>query len=237
MKDNLKVHIVLYVFIAAVLALGEWVVAQRKGGMPVVPVATRASGLPLIQVQPFAGIPAQTVKQVFQDIRKCYSNTILLSAVPLPARAWYKPRGRYRADSLISWLSHRTPNGATTIGITSYDISTTKDKVPDWGVMGLGYQPGNSCVASTFRLKKAKLRDQLFKIAIHELGHTQGLPHCSNKTCYMADAEGGNPTDQETGFCSHCRRLLEQNGWVFDAVTSTGGVPTNVPQALVASVK
>jgi archaemetzincin len=50
-------------------------------------------------------------------------------------------------------------------------------------------------------------------LAFHELGHTQGLPHCKNKTCFMRDAEGGNHLGEETGFCQFCAALLKSKGW------------------------
>ena len=98
---------------------------------------------------------------------------------------------------------------------TIFHISTTKNEIKDFGVMGLGFRPGNACVASSFRLSKQNKLDQLFKVAIHELGHTQGLPHCEVKTCFMRDAEGKNQTNDEKEFCSSCKIKLEKKGWVF----------------------
>ena len=97
--------------------------------------------------------------------------------------------------------------------MTSKDISTTKDKIKDWGIMGLGFCPGNSCIASTFRLNKSEIYTQFFKVAIHELGHTQGLQHCIVKTCFMRDAEGKNHTNEEKEFCSDCKEILINAGW------------------------
>ncbi len=173
--------------------------------------------MPLIRIQPFRGMSQNEVEYVFKEIKKFYSKTTLLPPIEMPKQAYYKPRSRYRADSIIAWLSRQTPEYSVVIGLTSKDISTTKDKIIDWGVMGLGYQPGNACVTSTFRLNKANLLDQLFKVSVHELGHTQGLPHCPNKNCYMQDAEGGNPTDSETGFCAECTKKLEEKGWDFSS--------------------
>ncbi len=168
-----------------------------------------------IQLQPFDDISSDKINYVLKEIKKVYSNTIVLKPVKLPARAFYKPRNRYRADTLIAWLSRHSPDNFVTIGLTSKDVSTNKDQYVDWGVMGLGYCPGNACVVSTFRLSKTNLLDQVFKVAIHELGHTQGLPHCDVKTCYMRDAEGHNTTDEENEFCPKCRKLLEGKGWIF----------------------
>ena len=103
-------------------------------------------------------------------------------------------------------------NATQTIGLTNKDISTTKGKFKDWGVMGLGFCPGKACVVSTFRLSKKETLDQLYKISVHELGHTHGLPHCTTKTCFMRDAEGKNPLKEETNFCPKCKLFLQTKG-------------------------
>jgi archaemetzincin len=64
-------------------------------------------------------------------------------------------------------------------------------------------------------MKKEIAVGQFYKVAIHELGHTQGLPHCENKTCYMRDAEGGNPLEEEVDFCKTCKMFLKNRGWVL----------------------
>jgi len=177
--------------------------------------AGKVSGTPVIDVLPFNGIPDSLVNYVFAEIKKTIPLVELKKAMPLPPSAYYAARNRYRADSLIAFLARYTPEGHVTIGLTSRDISTTKNKINDWGVMGLGFCPGKACVVSTFRLDRKNLGDQFYKVAIHELGHTQGLQHCPVKTCYMRDAEGENRTDEETGFCSKCKGLLVNKGWIF----------------------
>ncbi|MBC7425020.1 MAG: matrixin family metalloprotease [Bacteroidia bacterium] len=99
------------------------------------------------------------------------------------------------------------------LALTTYDISTTKNNIVDYGLMGLGFRPGNACVASSFRLSDKNKKEQLFKIAIHELGHTFGLPHCPDTHCYMRDAKGKNHTNELTGFCSSCKNVLLDAGW------------------------
>lgn len=168
-----------------------------------------------IIIQPFSDLPNKHLVYVYKELIKIYPNVKVMKAIDLPARAYYKPRNRYRADSLINFLRQKTPGGCVTIGLTAKDISTTKDNIKDYGIMGLGYQPGKSCVASYFRLSKKKSLEQLFKVSIHELGHTQGLPHCPEKTCFMRDAEGENHNDDEKEFCSKCRKHLESKGWNF----------------------
>ncbi len=167
----------------------------------------------IVRIQPFSDMDPGEVKAVTDSIRKFYPNVILNSPVKLPAFAFYEPRGRYKADSLLKFLSSLAKTNETLVGLTVMDISTRNGANPDWGVMGLVSCPGNSCVASTFRLNLTKGKNQLFKVAIHELGHTFGLPHCPDPACFMRDAKGGNPTDEEKDFCINCRQYLRSYSW------------------------
>lgn len=166
-----------------------------------------------ISIQPFTDISKADVEYVYAELKKVYPNIEIKRSIDLPSSAFYSARNRYRADSIIHYLKRNTPKGYVTIGLTTKDISTTKNGVKDWGVMGLGYRPGRSCVASSFRLANDQKRTQLFKVAVHEIGHTQNLPHCSVKTCFMRDAEGGNPTNEEKEFCTDCKAHLIDRGW------------------------
>jgi archaemetzincin len=171
-----------------------------------------------ILVQPFKDIPSEKVQMVTNEIKKVYPYIKILDPIDFPENTYYKERNRYRADSIIKFLSKNTKEGFVFIGLTSKDISTTKGKIKDFGVMGLGFTPGKACVASNFRLNKQNSNEQFFKIAIHELGHTQGLRHCPEKTCFMRDAQGKNPTDEETDFCKKCKQVLINKNWKFNSI-------------------
>ena len=168
-----------------------------------------------IVIQPFGDIPPSYVTYVKEQSSQIIPGIIIRKTIPLPKSAFYDPRKRYRADSLIDFLERNTPDGQATIGLTIKDISCTDPRSPDWGVFGLSYCPGKACVASTFRLKGDNILEQFFKIAIHELGHTQGLDHCPDTTCIMQDAKGHNTTAQEKGFCNACIKKLKAKGWQF----------------------
>ena len=166
-----------------------------------------------IIIQPYSDISDESVQTVYENLKKITPHVTLLKKINIPKEAYYPPRNRYRADSLIKFLAKNAKNDEVFLGITSKDISVKKGTESDWGVMGLGYRPGKSCVISSFRLSKKNKDEQLFKVAIHELGHTQGLPHCPEKFCFMRDAEGGNPTDEEKEFCKKCKNFLIKKGW------------------------
>lgn len=164
-------------------------------------------------IQPYEGLNKELINHIFNELSKVHSNVKLLPVIPLPKRAYYKPRNRYRADTLIFLQRQLAKPGHVILGLTNKDISTDNGEVYDWGVMGLGYQPGQACVVSTHRLSKNKLKEQYYKVAIHELGHTQGLAHCPDITCLMTDAKGKNNTDKEKGFCSKCKTHMNKKGF------------------------
>ena len=167
----------------------------------------------VIVVQPFEDFSAEKANLIFTAIKEVNPNTLRRQNLPLPRMAWNQVRGRYRADSLIRYLSRFGSTDTILIGLTNKDISTTKGQIQDWDIMGLGYCPGTACVVSTFRLSPKDRDNQFYKVAMHELGHTQGLAHCKDTTCFMRDAEGGNPLNSEKDFCSSCKRFLKNRGW------------------------
>lgn len=176
---------------------------------------TQSDSAVTIDVQPFTDARKEQVDYVLQELKKLYPKVELMTSIPIPPQAYYKPRNRYRADSLVNYLNRQHRAGHVMMALTTKDISWTKGTVSDYGIMGLGLCPGNACVASTYRLSKTNTNDQLYKIAIHELGHTQGLKHCPVNTCFMRDAEGKNHTNELNGFCNSCKQYLISKGWAL----------------------
>ena len=170
----------------------------------------------VIVIQPFADFATSLSQRVLRQVKVLHPNTILKKPMAFPPNCFNQARQRYRADSLIRYLSRLATDDTVIIAVTDKDISTSKGVHADWGIMGLAFCPGKACIVSTFRLKNANLYDQFYKVAIHELGHTQGLPHCKVKNCFMRDAEGGNPLNEETGFCASCKSFLIQKKWQFN---------------------
>jgi archaemetzincin len=169
-----------------------------------------------IIIQPLGDFPQSQTTIVSKELEKIYSGTVVVNnPIPIPKNALNYNKSRYRADSLISYLSRHTTKGYLTIGLTNKDISATKGKNKDWGLFGLGFCPGNSCIASSSRLKGENRIEKLFKVSIHELGHTQRLKHCPEKTCLMRDAEGMDHLNELKDFCPKCKSVLVKVGWQF----------------------
>ncbi|GAA4139273.1 archaemetzincin family Zn-dependent metalloprotease [Flavobacterium chungbukense] len=167
----------------------------------------------VIVIQPLGNFQQKQSQKVFAEIKAINSKVILMDNIEFPEKSFYSPRNRYRADSIIKNLKNKIGKDSVIVGLSHFDISTTKNGIKDWGIMGLGYRPGKACVVSDFRLSSKNKNEQFYKLVLHELGHTEGLPHCKEKACLMRDAEGGNPFDQEKSFCNNCKSFLKSKGW------------------------
>lgn len=197
--------------------------------MPAAPVAAapaKGPSRPYLYLQPLGQeLGAEDVALVKEGLVQFYGLEIkVLPRIDLPASAYYKPRKRYRADPLLVLLEKRLPaDGYRILGLTGVDISTTKGKIYDWGILGLATIDGGSCVISAFRCRM-RARDaqhariRLAKVAVHEIGHTLGLDHCPTVGCLMEDAKGKVATcDREHDICAKCRAELTRRGRAIPA--------------------
>jgi archaemetzincin len=172
---------------------------------------------PKLILQPLDKFPSastDSLKVLFSDI---FEDVVVAEPVQFPKMAWYEPRKRYRADSLLKYFHPQVPRGCTQLLLSAKDISATKGKHVDFGIMGLALISGNVGVISTFRLKAERQMEQLKKLALHELGHTAGLSHCSESRCLLHDAEGRNRFDEEDEICPKCLGFLRSVGWKISA--------------------
>lgn len=159
----------------------------------------------IIALQPIGNTPKNTLNILKHNIEHQYKSTvIILPTITLPDNFINYEKGkRYAASSVIKHLKEVMPDTVQYIvGITNEDIYTTKQdkwgniKKPEstykiWGIMGLGYKPGKSCIISTARLysnNEYQYVERIIKITLHEIGHNQGLDHCPDKNCLMTDA-------------------------------------------------
>ena len=168
----------------------------------------------VLHLQPLGDFPHQKAVQLKRDLEchlfPVYHCTIQIDAdIDLPQSAYYKPRNRYWAGEMLKYLKPQS-NEAVVVGLTDEDISTSIHGHYNYGVMGLSYRPGNSCVVSTYRLKNKR---DLWKLAMHEFLHSRGLPHCKsdNPSCIMQDAHGHDTFRGKYDICEECKSLLAKS--------------------------
>lgn len=204
--------LIIFLFLSLVSCMGN----GRGTHVPAGPIK--------VIIQPLGKVPQRMIDSVATAIAREHRATVHVAvARHLPSSAFTTIRTpRYRADTLIAWLRSVKPDSADMIiGLTTVDISITKygsngevrspaSKYKDFGIFGLGYVGGPSCVVSTHRLgspKRDLFYDRLKKIATHEIGHNRALPHCSDGACVMCDAAESIYTIDlaSSSLCRACR--------------------------------
>ena len=172
-----------------------------------------------LAILPFKGVDSGLINELKTGLQKQLNVKLtVLDDAALPSFAFYKPRQRYIADSLLVFLAQTNKaRFEKIIGVTTKDISTRKDPHENWGILGLGSCPGETCVISSFRAGKSKVSHKDFirrmiTLALHEAGHTYGLEHCPVATCIMKDAKGKMNLDDADSYCEKCRNYLDGKG-------------------------
>lgn len=174
-----------------------------------------------MEIVPLGGAQGEAeVRAVVDAIGAFFTVPVAMrEPLDLPKAAYYPPRGRYRAERLLEFLAANvTTRAHVALGLTTVDISTTKGRIADWGILGLATLDGRSAVLSSFRCRRgapdaSHARERFAKTAVHELGHSFGLPHCATPGCLMHDGEGSVLTsDREADFCASTRARLAAAG-------------------------
>lgn len=170
-----------------------------------------------ISIYCMGGYPADSVQYLEVFLRKYFPNVrVMPNNINLPSHYFNKERNRYLASGLLDELAKHRNNDAV-IGVTDYIIFKPNKKSDTFGIMGMSYtNTFKSIVSTKIPLNgKEQSKDNICKLALHELGHGFGLKHCPNETCYMVDAEGTMKIVNAIGFCESCKHVLNNKGWII----------------------
>lgn len=124
-------------------------------------------------------------------------------------------RNQYYATAILRRLEALPSDpGVRLLGVTALDLYIPVLTF----VFGEAQLEGRCALVSLHRLREEfyglppsndLLHDRLVKEAVHELGHTFGLRHCTNWQCVMASTHGVERLDTKTAeFCPGCRRQM-----------------------------
>lgn len=180
-----------------------------------------------VGIQPIGKFQSSLVDTISNTLQRTYGvKIVIMPEIKMPKEAFVNIKTpRYRADKIIKIAKQTKPDSLDYIlCLTAQDISTSKtdsmgrikepkSKYEDWGIFGLGYRPGPTCVVSSFRLMKTthvNFVERLKKVSVHELGHNLGLPHCESKYCVMTDAAEKISTidNEQLKLCDACKKKL-----------------------------
>jgi len=174
----------------------------------------------LIALQPFGQVSPEVIEAVKTEIENFYGfEVVVLEEREISADTYYAKGDRYNSSVIIRRMKKEYPDKYDKIlAITEYDIYHTKGKSKYKGIVGLGLIGGRTAIVSTCRLtlhdvpSERKKLERVSKSAIHELGHTYGLKHCTESTfCIMKSSNGyvRNIDKKEKRFCESCLNKID----------------------------
>ncbi len=168
----------------------------------------------IIHISPLGNIDEKYIHFVQDRVSKFYGfKCVIDKRIPLTDDILAASGKRYEASKII--VKFNSNNNI--LLLTNVDIAhfNKKKNIPEYGIIGLGFRPGKTCVVSTFRIKKGvsekKMMERLEKVSIHEVGHNLGLDHCDyDRECLMNDKKGKiSQIDFESvWFCNKCSKQI-----------------------------
>jgi len=169
----------------------------------------------VIYIQPLGGAEKSDLNFIKSAVEHFYHYKCLIKPqLNLTHDILADSKTRYEANRILS--KYNTDDNLLILTEKDIACANAERHVAEWGVFGLGYRPGTTCVVSTFRLKRnvstELFKARLTKVCLHEIGHNLGLNHCisGDKRCFMNDAKGTiKVVDEEQVFlCEKCRKSI-----------------------------
>lgn len=175
-----------------------------------------SSEKPILVISPIGRLDVDRgfVEQLGKEIHTVFGYRTDIRPLLDEKDLWIDPvRKQYHSTPILDTLAMISPPEAIKLlAITKVDLF-----IPILThVYGEAQLGGKSCILSTYRFSEGVapvadiLRDRLFKEAIHELGHTFNLRHCSDASCVMHYCRGIREVDRKSSrFCRYCAVMLQ----------------------------
>lgn len=175
-------------------------------------------------LQPCGNVSFDIISRLQEDLESNVNVKVMVSTETItPPMLYYNwSRRQYLASEVLNWLYSRLENLGydRILGVCNIDAY-----VPPLNfVFGLADPVKGVALVFLPRLKPEfygekrdfeKFYRRLFKEVLHELGHTFGLEHCTNRKCVMSFSNSILDVDfKEAAFCNKCVSRLSRVGIV-----------------------
>ncbi len=181
----------------------------------------KASPSPVvIAIAPVGALEAGALTTLVPVLRDAFdADVVVAPSVPIPEGGWNARRGQHLSTVILDRLARvRRPHWDRLLGVADVDLY-----VPDLNfVFGEADAARKVAVFSMSRLHPAArgaeeqrlLERRAATEAIHELGHTYGLAHCSDPHCVMWFSNTLAESDRKgIAFCArHAAELRRAQG-------------------------
>lgn len=162
-------------------------------------------------IVPIGGIDKTLLENLTTVLSKRFNLTFKLECpLEIPEDAFNSERGQYYSPRILERL--HCYKGKKVLGVIDKDLYVQGLNF----VFGQANLQGGYALISITRLRQEFYGltkddkiffDRTLKEAVHELGHTYGLNHCSNPKCVMFFSNSLSDTDRKSeSFCKSCSK-------------------------------
>jgi len=157
-------------------------------------------------------VPAKVLDWVEEAAAEWFPLSVRrLSALAIPASAYDAKRSQYQSVEIMKALAqYAPPDAARVLGLVAVDLAIPMLTF----LFGQAQLDGRVALVSLCRLQQefyglpaneGLLRERTVKEVLHELGHTFGLIHCSERKCAMSLATHVELVDAKAeSYCASC---------------------------------
>ena len=153
-------------------------------------------------IQPFGNVPVDIIDALAASLSTFDMEIEIRNSISMPRDSYDTKRGQYRADAFMEVCPQADADWV--LGVAAVDLFAE----PLNFVFGQAEVGGRAAVISIARLAhrdRGKFNQRVAKEAIHELGHTFGLTHCTDPKCVMSFSNSLEDTDHKgMRYCDSC---------------------------------
>lgn len=176
----------------------------------------------IIEIVTIGKIERSLLEGLAHKLTKAYAplveSCLIGASLQMPPAAYNARRNQYNADLILDRVLHRITGENRVLALLTTDLYTSSRNLNF--IFGQAQCPGRAALVSLCRLNPtfygAPPDRKLFlqratKEAVHELGHTFGLGHCTNPSCVMSFSNSILEVDGKSStFCDVCKRKLRR---------------------------
>ncbi len=171
----------------------------------------------MILLVPVGQIDAAFLESLDRSISDTFDEEVTTSmGIPLPAESWNRRREQYDAEIVLHSVPI-PPHDTRVLAVVGVDLFARGLNF----VFGTAHESGRKALVSVWRLRQevyylppddSLFRKRLLTEAVHELGHTYGLDHCSSAVCVMRFSNTISESDLKGWkLCRNCRERLHKS--------------------------